>query len=106
MISRVGFSRWSARTARKALGGISPAVYAQRAKAVRYEDTLTDTAIGPISAGWSKKNATACCCGGESSAGASIHAVILGEDSEKRTREHFPLAKASNKISHWLRERV
>lgn len=106
MISREEFSRWSARTARKALGGISPAEYAQGAKAVSIEYTLTDTAFGPMSLVWSKKNATTCCCEGESSTGASIHAVIFGEDSEKRTLERFPLAKASNKISKWLRECV
>lgn len=32
--------------------------------------------------------------------------MIFGEDSEKRTRECFPLPKASNEISQWLRECV
>lgn len=98
------FSRWSARTARKALGGISPAMYAQGAKEVSIEYTLTDTAFGLMCVVWSKKNGTSSCCEVECSAGARVHALLLGEESEKRTRERFPFARASNEHSQWLRE--
>lgn len=106
LFSREEYSRWSARTARKALGGISPAAYAQGAKEVSIEYTRSDTAFGRMCVAWSKKNRTSCCCEGECSAGARIHALLFGEDSEDRTRERFPLAKASNEQGQWLRECV
>lgn len=106
MASGDGVLRWSARTARKALGGISPAAYAQGAKTESIEYTLADTAFGRMCVVWSKKNRASCCCEGECSAAARIHALLFGEDSEKRTREHFPLANASNEQSQWLQERV
>lgn len=106
MTSREGVSRWSARTARKALGGISPAVYAQGAKAESMKYTLTDTAFGRICVIWSKKTGASCCCEGECSAGARVHGLLFGEDSDKRTRERFPLAKVSNEHIQWLRECV
>lgn len=106
LFSREEFSRWSVRTARKALGGISPAAYAQGAKGVSIEYTLSDTAFGRICVAWSKKNGTSCCCEGEWSAGARVHALLFGEDSEERTRERFPLAKASDEHGQWLRECV
>lgn len=105
MTSREGVSRWSARTARKALGGISPTVYAQGAKAESMEYTLTDTAFGRICVIWSKTRASRC-CERECSAGARVHGLLFGEDSDKRTRERFPLAEASSEHSQWLRECV
>lgn len=106
MASNEVISRWSTRTARKALGGISPAAYARGAKAEVIEYTLTDTAFGRMCVAWSRKNKPACCCEGECSACARIHALLFGEDAEKRIRESFPLAKPSNEHSQWLRECV
>ncbi|MCJ1464967.1 hypothetical protein MMC07_003582 [Pseudocyphellaria aurata] len=105
MASREVISRWSARTARKALGGISPAAYAQGAKAEAVEYTLTDTAFGRICVAWSK-NKSACCCEGSCGAGVRIHALLFGEAAEKRVRESFPFAKPSHEHSQWLRECV
>lgn len=100
------FSRWSLRTARKALGGISPTEYIEGAKTAKVEYTTIDTAFGRMCVAWSTKSTTKCCRLGQCKAVARVHALLFGQDSERRIRGRFPLAVASTACVPWLRDCV
>lgn len=96
------FSRWTPRTARKALGGITPVEYSQGAERANIEYTFVDSALGIICIAWSKNKITKCRCPIRCEANALLHALLLGADSENRVRKRFPAAVASNTYSRWL----
>jgi len=81
---------WSARTAKKALGGISPTVYAKGAKDQTIKYTSVRSPVGLIQVAFSGKGA--------------VHAVILGDQSEDFTVSQLPTATASEIHAHSLHD--
>ena len=88
------FSCWSSRTARKALGGISPSEYTKGALSVGIEYCCCDTPCGSVCVMMSK---------GKAVDEMKIHAVLLGSDAEKSANLRFPRAKASDAYQNNLR---
>jgi AraC family transcriptional regulator of adaptative response/methylated-DNA-[protein]-cysteine methyltransferase len=79
-------SQWSPRTARKALGNLFPTEYGKGAPSTNIEYCRVDTPAGLI---------CAACSMSEDLTEASVHAVLLGLDSEDRMRLRFPHAEYS-----------
>ena len=77
-------SCWSPRTARKALGGISPSEYAKGALPTNVQYCYGETACGRLCVLFS---------GNEDAAETRVHAVLLGPDAETRASLRFPRAK-------------
>jgi AraC family transcriptional regulator of adaptative response/methylated-DNA-[protein]-cysteine methyltransferase len=78
---------WSIRSARKALGGISPTEYAAGATNIEIRYCFISTPPGPICVVYSPGN-------GDDE--MKVHAVLLGEDAEARACVRFPTAAASH----------
>lgn len=84
--------KWSARTARKALGGLSPTEYAKGATSANINYSSIDVPSDNLCTAYSKKGA--------------IHSVILGPQSEAQMRLRFPTAIASSRHSQRLQQCV
>ena len=81
-------SLWSPRTARKALGNLSPTAYAQGAPSTTVSHCCVDgTPCGRICIAFSHSNSE----GRE----MNVHAVLIGLDAETRIRLRFPDSTAS-----------
>ncbi|MCJ1449682.1 hypothetical protein MMC28_000010 [Mycoblastus sanguinarius] len=81
-----GLSCWSPRAARKALGGVSPKEYAEGATSRNVEHCCVGSPFGRLGIAFSTS---------EDTTDVSVHAVLLGEDSESRLHCRFPAVKAS-----------
>ena len=77
-------SCWSPRTARKALGGISPSEYAKGAPSTNVHYCCSETPCGRLCAVFSRD---------ENAAENRVHAVLLGPDAETKASLRFPQAK-------------
>ena len=73
-------SSWSPRTARKALGGLSPTSYAKGAPSTTIEHCCAETPCGRICIAFSTSKAPE----------LKVHAVLIGPDAETRIRLRFP----------------
>lgn len=78
---------WSARSARKALGGITPAEYANGALNMETGYCCVNTQSGTVCVIYSP---------GKGDDDIKVHAVLLGEDAEARAFIRFPAAAASS----------
>ena len=85
-------SSWSPRTARKALGGLSPTAYAKGAPSTNIEYCCVGTPCGRICVAFSNLE------GPE----LKVHAVLIGPDAETRTRLRFPHSTVSELHSRAL----
>ncbi|KAL2041955.1 hypothetical protein N7G274_005143 [Stereocaulon virgatum] len=77
-------SCWSPRTARKALGGISPSEYAKGAPSTNVHHCCGETPCGRLCAVFSRD---------ENAAENRVHAVLLGPDAETKASLRFPQSK-------------
>ncbi|KAG8533644.1 uncharacterized protein KY384_001385 [Bacidia gigantensis] len=75
------YSRWSVRTAKKALGGVTPSDYAIGASKLNVHYACATCPAGPLCIAYSSENA--------------IHAVLLGETSEVKVQSRFFLPTRS-----------
>ena len=85
-------SSWSPRTARKALGGLSPTEYAKGAPSTTIEHCCVGTPCGRICIAFSNSE------GPE----LKVHAVLIGPDAERRTCLRFPDSTVSELHSRAL----
>ncbi len=85
-------SSWSPRTARKALGGLSPTEYAKGAPSTNIEYCCAGTPCGRICIAFSNSE------GRE----LKVHAVLIGPDAETRTSLRFPDSTVSEVHSRAL----
>lgn len=95
-------SHWNQRTARKALGGITPLNYSQGAENAEIWYTPAKSTFGTVCVAWSKREIAKCCCRIRCRASVHVHALLLGMDAESRIQTRFPAAKASNIYTQWL----
>lgn len=78
--------RWSERTARKALGGLSPVEYANGAKATAIEYCHVATPVGDLEVAYSTD---------KKSPNVIVHATVLLEDPNLSISNHFLASKGS-----------
>lgn len=78
--------RWSERTARKALGGLSPEEYANGAKFTVIEYCHVSTPIGDLEVAYSR---------GKKSPEVTVHATVLLQDPDLSISNHFLALKGS-----------
>ena len=92
-------SSWSPRTARKALGNLSPTAYAKGAPSTTISHCCVDgTPCGRICIAFSNSNSE----GRE----MNVHAALIGPDAETRIRLRFPASTVSEVHSSALEECV
>ena len=70
-------TKWNPRTARKALGSVSPTDYAAGCRSLKVNRITTDTAQGPTCIAYSPHR-------------GDVLAVLIGPDAEQRLRTRFP----------------
>ena len=78
-------SSWSPRTARKALGGLSPTEYTKGAPSTTIEYCCVATPCGRVCIAFSNSEGLE----------LKVHAVLIGPDAETRTRLRFPNSTVS-----------
>ena len=87
---------WSPRTARKALGGLSPTEYAKCAPSTNIKHCCVQTPCGRTCIAFSNSEGLE----------LKVHAVLIGPDAETRTRLRFPGSTVSEVHSRALEECV
>lgn len=85
-------SSWSPRTARKALGNLSPISYAQGAPSTTISHSCVETPCGRVCIAFSASKLP----------NLNIHAVLIGPDAETRIRLRFPDSTVSETHSSAL----
>lgn len=95
------------RTARKALGDLSPISFANGAPNIAIKYSCTTTPCGRVCVAFSTPNSTSNSDpNSESLESIKIHAVLIGPDSEKRIRVRFPASVYSGMQSGVLEDIV
>ncbi len=87
--------RWSERTARKALGGLSPEEYANGAKHTSIQYCRVSTPVGDLEVAYSRHKNT-----------PSLHAMVLLQDSRRPIGNHFWALKKSEEHTQRLQQFV
>lgn len=81
---------WSIRSARKALGGISPIEFAKGSATINVQYCSVDTPAGTLCLAYSP---------GKSNEEIKVHTVLLGIDAEARVCVRFPATTASSRYA-------
>ena len=92
---------WTPRTARKALGHLSPITYAAGAPSATIQYSCVSTPCGRICIAFSNPNPSSC-----EPDDLNIHAVLIGPDAETRIRLRFPDSMVSETHREALEECV
>lgn len=77
---------WSERTARKALGGLSPEEYANGAKSTVIEYCHVSTSVGDLEVAYSRD---------KKSPNVTVHATVLSQNPSPSISDHFQASKGS-----------
>lgn len=105
------FPRWTPRSARKALGSLSPTDYAQGALSAGIKYTpLDDTAFGSLCLAWSRPPSRhpqpRSPIHPPATPPIRIHALLLGPSAEQRIQARFPRAERSVAVADGVGECV
>ena len=98
--------RWTPRTSRKALGGITPADYATGATATGIHYVMADSSFGVVCVAHSAESRS--CCEVDDRCSFSVYplALLLGVDGETRLKARFPAAQRCPGNSTWLQHHL
>ncbi|SPO41260.1 uncharacterized protein PSFLO_06742 [Pseudozyma flocculosa] len=92
----LALSSWSVRRARRAVGGVSPSVYATGCSELSMFRTSVDTSFGQVAIAFTEPLSDS------DKIASRVYATLLGDDAEERMRRRFPYANDRPDREAWL----